>query len=100
MPVKAAETGRRGGVVADPLRAEDNVRPKESEKELVEIAIQPTEPEKPRVHLSIDELARRQGVKLGRPIEDFYAPHLWESDEEVDQFIRDTYEARRRDARF
>lgn len=49
-----------------------------------------------RAKKSLEELAREQGVKLGRPIEDYFAPDIWESDEEVEDFIRDTYEARRR----
>lgn len=57
-----------------------------------------TENEEFRAKKTLEDLAREQGVKLGRPIEDFFAPDIWESDEEVEQFIKDTYEARRRDA--
>ena len=62
------------------------------------MATRPIESDEFRAQTSIEELARRQGKQLGRPVEDYFAPDLWESDEELEGFITDTYEARRRDA--
>lgn len=62
------------------------------------MATRPIESDEFKALISIEELARRQGKQLGRPLEDYFAPELWESDEELEEFIRDTYEARRRDA--
>jgi hypothetical protein len=47
--------------------------------------------------LSIEELARLQGVKPVKSVADMAYPGIFESDEEVDEFIAYTYAARRRD---
>jgi hypothetical protein len=47
--------------------------------------------------LSIEELARLQGVKPVKSVEDMACPGVFESDEELDEFIAYTYAARRRD---
>lgn len=62
------------------------------------MATRPIESDEFKAKKSIEELAREQGVKLGRPLSDYIQPDLWESDEEVDRFIAETYAARRRDA--
>jgi hypothetical protein len=46
--------------------------------------------------LSIEELARQQGVKPITSLEDL-ATGVFESDEEMEEFIAFTYAARRRD---
>jgi hypothetical protein len=47
--------------------------------------------------LSIEELARLQGVEPAKSVADMAYPGIFESDEEVDEFIAYTYAARRRD---
>lgn len=47
--------------------------------------------------LSIGDLARLQGVMPVRSVADMACPGVFESDEEVDEFIAFTYAARRRD---
>ena len=47
--------------------------------------------------LSIEELARLQGVKPVKSVADMAYPGIFQSDEEVDEFIAYTYAARRRD---
>lgn len=47
--------------------------------------------------LSIEELARLQGVKPVKSVADMAAPGIFESDEELGEFIAYTYAARRRD---
>ncbi|MEN3358169.1 MAG: hypothetical protein V7637_2151 [Mycobacteriales bacterium] len=37
--------------------------------------------------LSLDELARRQGVGPVRSVHDMARPHIFESDEELDEFL-------------
>jgi hypothetical protein len=37
--------------------------------------------------LSLDELARRQGVRPVRDIHDMARPHLFESDKELEEFL-------------
>jgi hypothetical protein len=37
--------------------------------------------------LSLDELARRQGVRPVRNVHDMARPHLFESDEELEEFL-------------
>jgi hypothetical protein len=62
------------------------------------MATRPIESDEFKAKRSIEELAREQGVKLDRPLTDYIEPDLWESDEEVDRFIEETYAARRQDA--
>ena len=45
--------------------------------------------------LSIEELARLQGVKPVKSVEDLARPGVFESDEELEEFIAYTYAARR-----
>lgn len=47
--------------------------------------------------LSIDELARQQGVKPIESLADLAQPDLWESDEEYEEFLADLYTSRRSD---
>jgi hypothetical protein len=37
--------------------------------------------------LSLDELARRQGVRPVRSVHDMARPHVFESDEELEEFL-------------
>jgi hypothetical protein len=37
--------------------------------------------------LSLDELARRQGVRPARSVHDMARPHVFESDEELEEFL-------------
>jgi hypothetical protein len=46
-------------------------------------------------HVSIEELARRQGVEPPASLDDLACPQLWESDEEYEQFLADLYASRR-----
>lgn len=50
----------------------------------------PTEDEVPT-----EELARRQGVKPVESVADMARPELFESDEELDEFLADLYASRR-----
>lgn len=43
----------------------------------------------------MEELARRQGVKPGESVESMARPELFESDEELDEFLTDMYASRR-----
>ena len=45
--------------------------------------------------LSIEELARRQGVKPIKSVDELAQPSLWESDEEYEAFLADFYASRR-----
>jgi hypothetical protein len=45
--------------------------------------------------LPIEELARRQGVKPIKSVEELAQPDLWESDEEYEAFLADLYASRR-----
>ena len=47
---------------------------------------------------SIEELAAEQGVAIPQRWEDLYGAgeHLWESDEEFDEFLKGIYERRQR----
>jgi hypothetical protein len=44
---------------------------------------------------SLDELARRQGIKPVTSLSELAHPELWESDEEYEQFLADLYASRR-----
>lgn len=48
--------------------------------------------------LSIEELARQQGVMPIESLDDLAQPDLWESDEEYEEFLADLYATRRSDA--
>jgi hypothetical protein len=45
-------------------------------------------------HLPVTELARRQGVGPVASLDDLARPDLFESDEELDEFLTDLYAAR------
>ena len=47
--------------------------------------------------LSVDELARRQGVEPIKSLDDLAQPDLFESDEEYEAFLTDLYSSRRSD---
>jgi hypothetical protein len=42
-----------------------------------------------------EELARRQGVKPIKSVDELAEPDLWESDEEYEAFLADLYASRR-----
>src|SRR5215471_18381399 len=46
-------------------------------------------------HVSIEELARRQGVEPVESLDDLARPELWDSDEEYERFLSDLYASRR-----
>jgi hypothetical protein len=48
-------------------------------------------------HVSVAELARRQGVAPIASVDELARPGIFESDEELDEFLADLYEARRAD---
>jgi hypothetical protein len=50
-------------------------------------------------HLTIDELARRQGVRPVESVDELARPDLFESDEELGELIAMVYADRRRDVR-
>jgi hypothetical protein len=45
--------------------------------------------------VSTEELARRQGVKPIKSVDELPQPDLWESDEEYEAFLADLYASRR-----
>lgn len=45
-------------------------------------------------HVPVTELARRQGVGPVASVDDLARPDLFESDEELDEFLADLYAAR------
>lgn len=58
----------------------------------------PDEPIYPSAHkrTSVDEMIRAKGIRPIRTVDDL-AADLFESDEELDEFLEFTYAARRRD---
>jgi hypothetical protein len=48
-------------------------------------------------HVSAEELVRRQGARPITSVADMARPELFESDEELDEFIAEVYAARRAD---
>jgi hypothetical protein len=46
-------------------------------------------------YVPVEELARRQGVKPITSAEDLVQPGMFESDEELDEFLADLYASRR-----
>ncbi|MFU8870967.1 hypothetical protein [Micromonospora sp. SL4-19] len=46
-------------------------------------------------HMPAEELARRQGVRPVASVDDLARPDLFESDEELDDFLADLYASRR-----
>lgn len=54
-------------------------------------------PDRPRRRgrLSLDEQARRQGVGPFRSADELVQPGMFDSDEELDEFLADLYESRR-----
>lgn len=50
-----------------------------------------------RGSVSVEELARRQGVRPVESVDDMAWPGLFESDEELDEFLAHVYASRRAD---
>jgi len=48
-------------------------------------------------HVSVEELARRQGVGPIVSVDELARPATFESDDELDEFLADLYESRRAD---
>ncbi|MEV4763146.1 hypothetical protein AB0J89_10970 [Micromonospora chokoriensis] len=46
-------------------------------------------------HVPAAELARRQGVRPVASVDDLARPYLFESDDELDEFLADLYASRR-----
>jgi hypothetical protein len=46
-------------------------------------------------HVPVEELARRPGVKPITSVKDMARPDLFESDDELDEFLADLYASRR-----
>lgn len=46
-------------------------------------------------HVPAEELARRQGIRLIKSVDELARPDLFESDEELDEFLADLYASRR-----
>ncbi|MET7947863.1 hypothetical protein [Micromonospora sp. NPDC005324] len=46
-------------------------------------------------HVPAEELARRQGIRPVDSVNDLARPGLFESDEELDEFLADLYTSRR-----
>ncbi|HEU5108812.1 MAG TPA: hypothetical protein VFT95_09665 [Micromonosporaceae bacterium] len=46
-------------------------------------------------HVPAEELARRQGVRPIESVDELARPDLFESDDELDEFLADLYESRR-----
>jgi len=46
-------------------------------------------------HVPVEELARRQGVRPVESVDDLARPSLFESDEELEEFLADLYASRR-----
>jgi len=57
----------------------------------------PHEPLDDDEELSLDELARRQGVRPVRDVHDMARPNLFESDEELEEFLAHVAASRRAD---
>ncbi|HYQ67087.1 hypothetical protein [Actinophytocola sp.] len=53
-------------------------------------------PARPSGRVSLDELARRKGIRPIQSMDDL-ACDVFDTDEELDEFLRDTYAARRAD---
>jgi hypothetical protein len=49
----------------------------------------------PDQHVTVEELARQQGVRPLRSADDLMQPGMFESDEELDEFLADLYASRR-----
>ena len=45
-------------------------------------------------HVPVAELARRQGIRPIKSVDELARPDLFESDEELDEFLADLYAAR------
>ncbi|MFI5927982.1 hypothetical protein ACIA3K_18580 [Micromonospora sp. NPDC051543] len=46
-------------------------------------------------HVPAEELARRQGIRPVTSVDDLARPDLFESDDELDEFLTDLYTSRR-----
>ncbi len=49
----------------------------------------------PAPHVGAEEQLRRQGVKPIASVDELVFPGVWESDEELDDFLADLYASRR-----
>lgn len=56
------------------------------------------EPLPEQEHVQAAELARRQGVRPLRSADDLAEPGMFDSDEELDEFLADLYATRRAEA--
>jgi hypothetical protein len=52
---------------------------------------------RPERHVPAEELARRQGVRPLTSVDELVVPGMFESDEELDEFLADLYASRRAD---
>lgn len=61
----------------------------ENEAEVIVTTNDAEHPQEPldEGELSLDELARRQGVRPVRNVHDMARPHVFESDEELEEFL-------------
>jgi hypothetical protein len=48
------------------------------------------------LHILADEQVRKQGIRPIASVDDLAAPGIWESDEELEEFLAFTYSERRR----
>ncbi len=46
-------------------------------------------------HVSVEELARRQGIRPVTSLDDLARPGIFETDDELDEFLKDLYASRR-----
>jgi hypothetical protein len=76
---------------------ESRVEPWPHRQEVINVTMpdeQPT-PWQDDDELSVEELARRQGVKPIKTVDELAQPDLWESNEEYEAFLADLYASRR-----
>lgn len=48
-------------------------------------------------HVPVEELARRQDVRAVESVDELAIPGMWDSDEELDEFLADLYASRHAD---
>jgi hypothetical protein len=58
-------------------------------------AEQPPERQATGEHIPAEELARQQGVKPIASVDELVVPGMFQSDEELDEFLADLYASRR-----
>lgn len=49
-------------------------------------------------HVPVEELARRQDIQPVESVDELAIPDMWESDEELEEFLADLYASRHADA--